>query len=104
MSQDPFSSQEVGRKARRRLKSRSERQDSIWFGLGTMGLVGWSISLPTLLGIAVGAWLDGRYPSPYSWTLVMLGFGLCVGCLNAWAWVRLEQRRTFPEEDKRDDD
>ncbi len=93
-----FSGPEIERKARRRLRSAQSKPDNFWFGLGTMGMVGWSISLPTLIGIAAGSWLDAHYPRPYSWTLMLLGVGLFLGCLNAWAWVSREQRRSFPEE------
>ncbi len=93
-----FSGPEIEKKARRRLRSAQRKQDSFWFGLRTMGMVGWSITLPTLLGIAAGTWLDARYPRPFSWTLTLLGLGLALGCLAAWTWVGKEQGRTFSEE------
>ena len=34
----------------------------VWFGLGMMGLIGWSVVVPTLLGAALGIWLDKRHP------------------------------------------
>jgi predicted F0F1-ATPase subunit len=34
----------------------------VWFGLGMMGLIGWSVAVPTLLGAALGLWLDSRHP------------------------------------------
>jgi ATP synthase protein I len=61
--------------------------------LGMFGLVGWAVAIPTLIGIAVGIWIDKRWPSPYSWTLMLLVIGVVVGCLNAWYWVRRESRR-----------
>lgn len=53
----------------------------------SFGIVGWSVALPTLLGIALGVWIDRSWPSPYSWTLILLSMGAAVGCLNAWRWV-----------------
>jgi ATP synthase protein I len=35
---------------------------TVWFGLGMMGLIGWSVAIPTLLGAALGLWLDKRHP------------------------------------------
>jgi len=31
-----------------------------------MGLIGWSVVVPTLLGAAFGIWLDNRHPGDYS--------------------------------------
>ena len=62
---------------------------SVWFGLGMSGLIGWSVTIPTLIGAALGIWVDKHYPSTYSWTLMLLLMGLIIGCLNAWHWVAL---------------
>jgi ATP synthase protein I len=84
---------EIVSKQNRKLKARQENQQSVWFGLGMLGLVGWSIAIPTIMGIAVGIWIDKTWPSRYSWTLMMLLFGLILGCLNAWFWVKRESDR-----------
>lgn len=81
---------ELGRKAARKLKARREGDRGIWFGLGMMGLVGWSVAVPTVLGIAVGVWLDHRTGGTISWTLTGLLVGVAAGCLNAWYWVQRE--------------
>ena len=72
-----------------KLRSRDSRPE-IARGLGSSGVVGWSIAAPTLVGIAVGVWLDRRVDSDYSWTLVLLTVGLVVGGLTAWYWVKRE--------------
>jgi len=82
----------IGRKAARKLKARGEGRRGLWFGLGMFGLVGWSVAIPTLAGIALGAWLDGRVDGRVSWTLTFLFVGVVIGCLNAWRWVRRESR------------
>jgi ATP synthase protein I len=56
-----------------------------------LGLIGWSICLPTLFGAWLGTWLDKRHPGAHSWTLILLVAGLCVGCVNAWHWITKEQ-------------
>jgi ATP synthase protein I len=81
---------EVGAKAARKLKARRNPAQGVWFGLGMMGLVGWSIVVPTLAGAALGLWLDRHYPGAHSWTLALLVAGLTVGCFNAWHWVAKE--------------
>ncbi len=82
----------IGRKAERKRKARGERKRGIWFGLGMFGLVGWSVAIPTLAGIALGLWLDARFDDRVSWTLTLLFVGVALGCLNAWWWVRRESR------------
>lgn len=84
--------QSVGRKAERKLRAREEKERPVWFGLGMFGLVGWAVAVPTLLGIALGLWIDGRWPGNISWTLNLLIIGVLIGCLNAWYWVRKESR------------
>ncbi|MBC3764456.1 AtpZ/AtpI family protein [Neptunicella marina] len=79
-------------KARRKINARRDEHNQVWFGLGMMGLIGWSVALPTLLGIAIGMWLDSIDTGPRSWTLALLMAGLCVGCFIAWHWVTNETR------------
>jgi ATP synthase protein I len=86
----PSFSREVGARAARKLKARRNRTQGIWLGLGMMGLIGWSVVVPTLLGAALGIWLDHRHPGKHSWTLALLVAGLIIGCLNAWRWVSKE--------------
>lgn len=79
----------IGDKAERRLEAR-RRNDDVWFWLGMLGLVGWSVAIPTVAGVALGLWLDSVAPAPFSWVLTMLVVGLALGVLNAWIWVRRE--------------
>ncbi len=83
-------SEEVGQKAARKLKARRHPAPGVWFGLGMMGLIGWSVAVPTLGGVALGLWLDTRHPGAHSWTLALLVAGLMLGCFNAWRWVAKE--------------
>ena len=79
---------QVGTKAQRKLKAQRDATPGVWFGLGMMGLVGWSV--------------DDRHPGPRSWTLALLLAGLCIGCLNAWHWVSKEDKAMQDEQE--DDD
>jgi ATP synthase protein I len=83
---------EIGRKETRRLRGRRRRDALPWAALGLYGVVGWSIVLPTLAGLALGLWIDATWPGRLSWTLMLMGAGLLAGCWNAWRWVALEQR------------
>jgi ATP synthase protein I len=80
------------KKQERRLKARSDWDRGLWFGLGMFGLVGWSIAIPTVIGVFVGLWMDRMWPGKPSWTLTMLFVGVAAGCWNAWYWVKRESR------------
>ena len=85
--------EEVGQRAARKLRARRKTQHSAWFGLGMFGLVGWSVAVPTILGIALGIWLDKHWPGEASWTLTLLIIGVALGCINAWYWIQQENKR-----------
>lgn len=90
---EPELGRQIGRKAKRKLRARREKHHTAWFGLGMFGLVGWSVAVPTLIGIALGLWLDRRWPGQVSWTLTLLIIGVALGCANAWYWIKQESRR-----------
>jgi len=91
-------SREVGDKEKRRLQAQSEKK-SVWAGLGLYGMVGWSVAVPTLLGAALGIWLDKRYQVHFSWTLSLLITGLMIGCLVAWNWIQKENKEIHKNQD-----
>lgn len=83
-------SAQVAAKAQRKRQAQRNPTQGVWMGLGLMGMVGWSVVVPTLVGAALGQWLDRHYPGGRSWTLALLVAGLTLGCLNAWHWVAKE--------------
>ena len=83
----------VSRRAERKIRARQQQKRTAWFGLGMFGLVGWSVAVPTLIGITLGLWMDKRWPGPPSWTLTFLIIGVALGCLNAWYWIKQESER-----------
>lgn len=85
--------EQIGLRARRKQKAREQGERTLWFGLGMFGLVGWSIAIPTILGIVFGVWLDNQWPGKHSWTLTFLFIGVALGCWNAWYWVKQESGR-----------
>jgi ATP synthase protein I len=82
--------QQIASKVARRLDARNQPARIVWFGLGMMGIIGWSVTVPMLLGAALGTWLDRHHPAGHSWTLALLVAGLSLGCWNAWHWVSRE--------------
>ena len=99
---EPTFAGQVGAKAARKLKARRNSARGVWFGLGMMGLVGWSVAVPTLLGAALGIWLDKHHPGKHAWTLALLVVGLAIGCLNAWHWVAKEEKEMRDEQEDND--
>ena len=93
-------SRQVGAQAARKLKAQRGATKSIWFGLGMSGLIGWSVTVPTLIGAALGIWVDKHYPSTFSWTLMLLLIGLIIGCFNAWHWVDSEYKEMQEDPDE----
>ena len=90
-------------KEARKLKARRKSVQGVWIGLGAMGVIGWSVAVPTLLGAASGIWLDRHAPRPYSWTLTLLMAGLFVGCGIAWHWVANENAAIRKEQEDNHD-
>jgi ATP synthase protein I len=93
----------VGQRERRKLRARGHADRTVWFGIGMYGLIGWSIAIPTVAGVALGIWVDRTYPGRFSWTLMLLAAGLLLGCWTAWYWVAREQRE-IGDLDRRSDD
>lgn len=56
-----------------------------------VGVIGWTVVLPMLIGIAIGRWLDHKWPGRASWTITLLIVGLVLGCAGAWSRIRREQ-------------
>lgn len=105
----PRLSKEVSRRAERKRRARLQKAHTAWFGLGMFGLVGWSVAVPTLIGVAIGVWLDKNWSGQASWTLTFLLVGIALGCFNAWYWVKQEGRSVndteiTPDEEGRNGD
>jgi len=83
----------VGKKEKRSIRAREKGRMSAWFGMGMFGVVGWSVMIPTVIGIAVGVWLDSRFDDRILWTLMLALIGLFIGCLNAWFWITNERKK-----------
>jgi ATP synthase protein I len=96
--------EQVGAKVKRKLKAKRSSNQDVWFGLGMMGLIGWSVVVPTLLGAAIGSWLDRNHAGSHSWTLTLLVAGLVIGCWSAWQWVAKEDKAMRDEQEDDNDE
>jgi ATP synthase protein I len=90
--------EKVAQREALRIRGLKHRNETVWFGLGMFGIIGWAVAIPTLIGIALGLWIDRTWPTQYSWALMFLVVGVIVGCINAAYWVR-KIRSTIIEED-----
>ena len=100
---DDFFSRQIAEKEKEKLKALRNKDKGVWMGLGMMGMVGWSVAVPTLLGAALGVWLDKKYPQTFSWTLSCLVIGLCCGSLIAWYWVAKEDKEMNNDKEENDE-
>ena len=78
--------EKIKKDSEKKMKSQKEGNE-IMFGLGLFGIVGWSVAIPTMLGIAIGIFLDRRFTQSFSWTITLLFAGVILGSFNAWYWI-----------------
>lgn len=81
--------EEVRRHRERRDRAERDSRRSIGQDLGLIGVIGWTVVIPTLLGAWAGRTLDRRFGSGVFWTLGLLVAGVVLGC--ALAWQRLNK-------------
>ena len=76
--------EEVRHHRERRDRAQREGGRSIGQDLALVGVIGWTLVIPALLGIYAGRALDRRFGSGVFWTLGLLVAGVAVGCVLAW--------------------
>lgn len=91
-------SKKVSLEEKRKLKALAKKGPSVWSGLGMMGMVGWSVAVPALIGAALGKWMDASLPQSFSWTLSLLFVGLITGSVIAWYWVANEDKEMHEDD------
>jgi ATP synthase protein I len=74
----------IKRRRERRARWQREGERSIGQNLALIGVLGWTIVTPTLIGVFVGRWLDREFSAGLFWTLGLLVLGLALGCTLAW--------------------
>jgi ATP synthase protein I len=81
---------DIERRAERMKAARDNPGPSPLLGVGTFGMIGWSIAVPTVGGAFLGLWLDRVAPQDFSWTIALIIGGVALGSLIAWMWVGKE--------------
>ena len=84
------SAEDIGRCAERMKTARDNPGPSPLRGIGTFGMIGWSIAVPTVGGAFLGLWLDRIAPQDFSWAIALILGGVVLGSLMAWAWIGKE--------------
>jgi ATP synthase protein I len=65
-----------------------EGDPSVARRLAQIGVLGWIIVVPMLIGVFIGRWLDGSLHSGVFWTAPLMMLGLVLGCWSAWKWMK----------------
>ena len=65
-----------------------EGDPSVAGRMAQIGVLGWIIVTPMLIGIFVGRWLDRTFNSGLFCTAPLLMLGLALGCWSAWKWMK----------------
>lgn len=81
---------DIADQARRMKAARDTPAPSPLRGVGTFGMVGWSVAVPTVGGAFLGLWLDRVAARGFSWTLALLLAGLVIGIFIAASWINKE--------------
>ncbi len=71
----------------RRQRWMREGNPSVARRLAQIGVLGWIIVAPLLIGLFAGRWLDRTFDSGLFWTAPLLMLGLALGCWSAWKWM-----------------
>lgn len=72
---------------RRRLW-RSEGEPSVARFVGQIGILGWIIVTPTLIGLFIGRWLDYTFGTGIFWSAALLMLGVTAGFWSGWRWMQ----------------
>jgi ATP synthase protein I len=76
------------RKERARQREwREEGESSVLRFVGQIGVLGWVIVAPTLIGLFVGRWLDHKLGTGIFWSAPLLFVGAAIGFWSAWKWM-----------------
>jgi ATP synthase protein I len=71
----------------RRRRWRTEGEPSMVRFVGQIGVLGWIIVVPTLIGLFVGRWLDHALGGGIFWSAALLVLGVTIGFWSAWRWM-----------------
>jgi ATP synthase protein I len=71
----------------RNAKGHADPEPSLGARLGQVGVLGWYIIVPTLLGLFLGRWLDRQFATGIFFSAPLLMVGAAIGFWLAWRWM-----------------
>lgn len=74
-------------RSRRRERAQREGEPTITGRLAEIGVLGWIIVVPVLIGLFVGRWLDELTHLQLLFTAALLVAGFALGFWSAWKWM-----------------
>lgn len=77
----------VRKQQERRSRWLTEGEPSVMRFVGQIGVLGWIIVTPTLIGLFIGRWLDHRLGTGIFWSAPLLLLGVVMGSWSAWRWM-----------------
>ncbi len=77
----------TARAAKRAEAARDEREPSFAARLGQIGVLGWAIVTPVLIGVVIGRWLDRTFDTGVFYTAPLIMLGAAAGLWTAWRWM-----------------
>lgn len=89
---DDHVEQAARRAAERDVRARLDPEPSLGIRLGQIGILGWTIVVPTLVGLVLGRWLDRLFGTRVFFSAPLLMVGAALGLFFAWKWMHRQQR------------
>jgi ATP synthase protein I len=77
----------VRQRGNRHIRWLRDGDPSVAQRLAQIGVLGWMIVVPMLIGVFAGRWLDQKFDSGLFCTAPLLMLGLALGCFSAWKWM-----------------
>jgi ATP synthase protein I len=65
-------------------------EPSLGARLGQIGILGWTVVTPMLLGLFAGRWLDRQLDTGIMLSAALLMLGAAAGFSAAWKWMHRE--------------
>jgi ATP synthase protein I len=88
-NEDPLP-EKVRLRAQRELDWVKNGEPSVARRLAQIGVLGWIVVTPMLIGVFAGRWIDDKLGTGLFWTAPLLMLGAALGCWSAWRWMGSE--------------
>lgn len=75
------------RAAERARRGAEQPEPSLAARLGQIGMLGWTIVVPTLIGVVIGRWIDRALGTGITFSAALIMAGAGIGLWGAWKWM-----------------